>query len=128
MSEVQQLKDEIYRLRCELATAKQKITWLSLGYNHPQFSFVTNQDRADNEYRCNNFGYSTGELQDKWHDPKRIPHEFNFQEAEAALLDAFISGGAHVWSGDGSSMATQIIQAVWEKRESDYCKPLISNS
>ena len=112
---VESLQAEIYRLQCELATANQKITWLTLGYNYPQFGFTTDQDRKDNEQRCENFGCITGELQNKWHDPHQIPNEFNFQEVEAAILDAFICGGAHVWSGDGSSMAAQIVQAVWHK-------------
>ena len=112
---VESLQAEIYRLQCELATSNQKITWLTLGYNYPQLGFTTDQDRKDNEQRCKNFGCITGELQNKWRDPHQIPNEFNFQEAEAAILDAFICGGAHVWSGDASSMAAQIVQAVWHK-------------
>ena len=112
---VESLQAEIYRLQCELATANQKITWLTLGYNYPQLGFTTDQDRKDNEQRCENFGCDAGYLQAKWRNPREIPDQFDMREAEAAILDAFIQGGAHVWSGDGSSMAAQIVQAVWHK-------------
>ena len=117
--EEQSLQDKIYRLQCELATANQKITWLTLGYNHSGFSFSTEQDRSDNQMRCERFGSTPGQLQFKWRNPYTIPNVFAMPEAEAAILDAFIQGGAHVWTGDGSSMAVQIVEAVWIKKQQE---------
>ena len=122
-NEIASLRDEIHQLKCKLETANQKITWLTLGYDYPMFKFATAQDMQDNNARCARFGSESGKLQWRWRDPNTIPNEFNQWEAEAAILDAFVSqGGAHVWSGDGSSCAAQIVHAVWVKKQMEIDK------
>jgi hypothetical protein len=80
-------------------------------------SYADQQDRTDNDRRCAQYGCGEeDQLQWRWRDPKTLPTTFNIHEAEAALLDAFTrQGGAHVWSGDGSSCAAQIVEAVWKR-------------
>jgi hypothetical protein len=72
---------------------------------------------AANEARCAHYGCDNeNQLQWKWRNVETLPQEFDYEECETALLDAFIrQGGARVWAGDGSSCATQIVEAVWKR-------------
>lgn len=112
------LEDQIEKLTRELETARQEITFLRLKQEivAPYGSFASPQDKENNDRRCKQYGGPS--LQYRWRHPDTVPDYFNVMEAEAAILDAFISqGGAHVWSGDGSSCAAQIVQAVWQKKQ-----------
>jgi hypothetical protein len=82
---------------------------------HPEQA--NNIIRQENDARCARYGCDDeNQLQWKWRHVETLPAEFDYQECEAALLDAFIrQGGATVWCGDGSGCAMQIVEAVWKR-------------
>ena len=101
-------KDALQKAEGELAKFKH----LTFG------TYTTDDDRIINMQRCTRFNSTPNDLQWKWRHVDTLPKDFNIMEAEAAILDCFISqGGAHVWSGDGSSCAAQIVEAVWRRGE-----------
>lgn len=65
------------------------------------------------------YGFEPGELQWKFRDPSFYYNEddtelrFDLVIAELALCDAFHQGGYYVRTGDGASMAAQIVEAAF---------------
>jgi hypothetical protein len=117
----QELDDEITRLTNALETAQLQVTLLTLKCD-PDALAPHRFDQDSREYnrqRCARYGSSPANLSSRWTSPDSIPDKIDHYECEAAILDALVTNGITAWSGDGSSLVTQIATALYRKGFSD---------